>query len=236
VSRIEVRPLLLRTIALLVLVNATAGIIVIVAGSGQVGSTEAHVLETTAFLSLAALLLLPCVLAFDAGRPEAFPYLPQVAAACLVVGFALAVYLVWDDPRGDTLTKVSASFAVAGGGMAHVCLLSLLRLRRHHVWLQVFASRLTLVLATLLINAFWTIPVEGGLEDWKVRLFVVVAILTAATSLLAALVERLSGSRSEPQEAAKRAAYCPNCGAALPEAQFRCAVCGAQFRIEFLDA
>jgi hypothetical protein len=236
VSRLEVRPLLFRTIALLVVVNATAGIIVIVAGSGQVGSTESNVLETTGFLSLGALLLLPCVLAYDAGRPETFPALPVIAGGCLVVGFGLAVYLVWADPTGDTLNKVAASFGVAGGGLAHVCLLSLLRVRRQHAWLQLLAAVLTLVLAALLINAFWTIPVEGGFDDWKVRLFAVVAILAAATSLLAALVDRLAAARPPVDAAPRRPTYCPNCGAPLSEGRLRCAACGARFRIEFLDA
>src|SRR5690606_1412424 len=75
-SGINVRALVFRAVALLVVVNATAGIIVIVSGSGQVGSTEAHVLETTGLLSLAVLLLLPCVLAHETKRFRTLTFLP----------------------------------------------------------------------------------------------------------------------------------------------------------------
>lgn len=235
-SGINVRALVFRAIALLVVVNATAGIIVIVSGSGQVGSTEAHVLETTGLLSLAVLLLLPCVLAHETKRFRTLTFLPALAAACIFAGFGLAVYLVWEDPIGDTPAKLAWSFGIAGGGLAHVCLLSLLTLRPGHEWVRLLAVGFTLCLAALLINAFWTIPVEGGFDDWKVRLFAVIAILAAATSLLAALVERIAGGGAARVLEPRRAAYCPNCGAGLPDGALQCGRCGARFRVEFMDA
>jgi hypothetical protein len=218
---------------MLVVVNATAGIIVIVAGSGQVGSTEAHVLETTGLLSLAALLMLPCALAYEAARPTAFPLLPAIAAGCLFAGFGLAVYLVWTDPNGDTAAKVAGTFGVAGGGLAHVCLLSLARMRAH-AWLQLLAASLTFAVAAMIISAVWTVPVEGGWDDWKVRAFAVVAILAAATSLLVPLVDRLAQAGDRQIVAQQRLRFCPACGAALPIDAAGCSVCGARFRVEFL--
>ena len=214
-SRLAVRPRVFRTIILLVVINATAGIIVIAGSGGQVGSTERHVLETTGLLSLAALLLLPCVLAYEAGRLKPFVLIPWSGAACLFIGFGLAVCLVWADPTGDTLNRIAATFGVAGGGLAHVSLLALVGMRRAYAWLQILASTLTLMLTALLVSAFWTNLDEGGFEDWKVRLFAVLAILAAATSLLVPVVDRLARSQVEDAVTPSRASYCPNCAAVL---------------------
>jgi hypothetical protein len=232
VRRLAFRPLVFRIIVLLVVINAAAGIIVIVAGSGKVGSTEAHVLETTGLLSLAALLLLPCALSYEAGRPGALPALPWLAASSIVAGFGLAVYLVWADPVDDTPRKVAASLCVSGAGLAHVCLLSLARMGRGHAWLQLLASGLTLLLAAILIGAFWTDLDDGGFEDWKVRSFAVVAILAAASSLLVPVVGRMA---SGGPAARRRPRYCPNCGSALDGAVDACPACGSRFRVEFVE-
>jgi hypothetical protein len=237
VRRFAVRPLVFRTIILLVVVNAAAGIAVIVGGSGQLGDTESNVLETTALLSLATLLCLPCVLAHEAGRPKPFTLLPSLAVSCLLIGTALGVYLAWDEAfSGDTDTRIAWSFGIAGVGLAHVCLLSLVRMQRRVVWLQLLAALLTAALAAMVISSIWTDIDEGGIEDWKWRAFIVAAILTAATSLLVPVTEHMLRSRVEPLGTPQRATYCPNCGAVLHMEEPRCLACGVRFRIEFLDA
>ena len=77
---------------------------------------------------------------------------------------------------------------------------------------------------------------DDGIDDWKVRLFIVVAILAAATSLLVPVVERLMRSRPEGTPFPDRPSYCPNCGAVLHMEEPRCLACGVRFRVEFLDA
>ena len=233
--RLAIRPLVFRTIILLVVVNATAGIAVIVAGSGsQVGGSEGKVLLTTGLLSLAALLFLPCVLAHEAGRPKPFTLLPSFAVSSLLIGFGLAVYLVWVDPSGDTPDKIAWSFGLAGGGLSHVCLLSLVRMRRSFVWLQFLAVVFTGAVTAMIISGFWTDFADEGISDWKWRVFIVTAILAAATSLVLPLVDRLL--RSRPESDRPRPSYCPNCAAVLHMEEPRCLACGARFRIEFLDA
>ena len=234
--RVAVRPLVFRTIILLVLVNATAGIIVIVAGDGQVGTTESNVLLTTGLLSLATLLFLPCVLAHEAGRPKPFTLLPSFAVSCILIGFSLAIYLVWADPDGDTADRVAWSFGIASAGLAHICLLSLVRMRRSMLGLQLLAVGLTAALTAMIVSAFWTEIVDDGVDDWKVRVFIVVAILSAATSLLVPVVDRMLRSRPEDAGTPRRPSYCPNCGAVLHMEDPRCLACGVRFRVEFLDA
>lgn len=234
--RVAVRPLVFRTIIALVVFNAAAGIIVVVTGDGQVGTTESNVLLTTGLLSLATLLFLPCVLAHEAGRPKPFTLLPSFAVSCILIGFGLGIYLVWADPDKDTLDKIAWSFGIAAVGLAHVCLLSLVRMRRSMLWLQLLAGLFTAALTAMIVSAFWTDLVDDGIDDWKVRLFIVVAILTAATSLLVPVVERLMRSRPEFAGAPTRPSYCPNCGAVLHMEEPRCLACGVRFRVEFLDA
>jgi hypothetical protein len=234
--RLPVRPLVFRTIIALVIVNATAGIVVIAAGSGQVGSTESHVLLTTGLLSLATLLALPCILAHEAGRPRPFTLLPSFAVSCLLIAVSLGIYVIWEEPDRDVLDKIAWSFGFAGAGIAHVCLISLVRMRRRWLWLQLLAILFTAALTAMIVSAFWTDLGDGGFDDWKVRLFTVVAILTAATSLLVSLVDRMLRSRPETPGTPRRPAYCPNCGAVLHMDDPRCLACGARFRVEYLDA
>jgi hypothetical protein len=147
--RLAIRPLVFRTIILLVVVNAAAGIAVIVAGGdSQIGDTESNILLTTGMLSLAALLLLPCVLAHEAGRPKPFTLLPSFAVSCLLIGFSLGIYLLWTDPSGNTPENIAWSFGIGGGGASFVCLISLVRMRRGFVWLQLLA----IVFSTVLIG------------------------------------------------------------------------------------
>ncbi len=231
-----VRPLVFRTIILLVVVNAAAGIAVIVAGSGtQIGTTESNVLETTGLLSLATLLFLPCVLAHEAGRPKPFTLLPSFAVSCLLIGFSMGVYLVWNDLNGDTPERIAWSFGIASAGMAHVCLLSLVRMRRRWLWLQLLAVLFTAAITAMIVSAFWTDIDEDGFEDWKWRVFIVVAILTASTSLLVPIVDRMLRSRPENPGTPRRPSYCPNCAAVLHMDEPRCLACGARFRVEFFD-
>lgn len=184
-------------------------------------------------LSLATLLLLPCAAAYEAGRPSAVPSVPYTGAACLLAGFGLAVFLVWEDPDRDTADRVAASLGVAGGALAHVSLLSLVNLRRRYLPLLLAATTFTAVLATMIVSAFWTDIGAGGFEDWEVRAFIVVAILAATTSFLVPLVERMS--RSQPaRDSPPESRFCPNCGSRLPNPESPCPACGARFRVEFL--
>lgn len=233
--RFSVRPLVFRTIILLVVVNATAGIAVIVAGSGtRVGATEENILLTTGLLSLAALLFLPCVLAHEAGRPKPFTLLPSFAVSCLLIGFGLGIYLVWDDPfNDDTELKVAWSFGVAAAGLAHICLLSLVRIWGRFIWLQLFAVLFTAALTAMIVSAFWTDIDDGGIEDWRWRVFIVTAILAAAASLLLPVVDHLLRSRPRNDGTPTRPTYCPNCAAPLHMEEPRCLACGARFRVEF---
>ena len=82
----------------------------------------------------------------------------------------------------------------------------------------------------------WTDIDEGGIDDWKWRAFIVTAILTAATSLLVPVVDRMLRSHPEYLGTPQRPSYCPNCGAVLHMDEPRCLACGIRFRIEFLDA
>jgi hypothetical protein len=235
--RLAIRPLVFRTIILLVVVNAAAGIAVIVAGSGsQIGDTESKVLLTTGLLSLTALLLLPCVLAHEAGRPKPLTLLPSFAVSCLLIGASLGVYLVWSDLTDDLPNKIAWSFGVAGGGLAHVCLVSLVRMRRSFVWLQLLAVLFTAALTAMILSAFWTDFADEDIDDWKWRAFIITAILAAATSLLVPVVALLLRSRPHGAGTPRRASYCPNCAAVLHMEEPRCLACGARFRVEFMDA
>ena len=109
-------------------------------------------------------------------------------------------------------------------------------MRRSLLWLQIPAVLSTAALTALIVGAFWTEFADADIDDWKWRLFIVVAILTAATSLLVPVVERMLRSRPEGAGIPRRPSYCPNCAAVLHMEEPRCLACGARFRVEFLDA
>ena len=177
------------------------------------------------------------MLAHEAGRPKPFTLLPSFAVSCLLIGFTLGVYLVWEDPTGDTVEQIAISFGVAGGGLAHVCLVSMVRARRAVVvLLQAVAVVFTAAMTSMIIGAVWTDLDDADIEDWRMRTFIVTAILAAATSLLVPIVNLLLRSRPPHEGTPSRASYCPNCAAVLHMEEPRCLACGARFRVEFLDA
>jgi hypothetical protein len=225
-----IRPLVFRTIILLIGCNASAGIAAIVAGgSGQVGNTEAKVIYTTLLATGGAALVLPCFLAHEARRPRPLTVLPAFAVGTLLLGFGLCIAAVWTQ-HSNTFDNSTVSLALVGAAMAHLCLISLAQLRTRLIVLQLFAVVTTSILAGLIVKAVWA----GNVSDLYWSALAVDAILAAATTILVPVADRLARF-SPPLETPKSASYCPHCGAVLRTLtrDGLCQACGVRFRVDF---
>lgn len=227
-----IRPLVFRTIILFVVVNAAVGIAMVVAGGDdQLGDTDGNVLLTTLTVSGAGLLMLICFLAFEARRPVILPAFPAFVVATILIGLVLVVLHIWVDVDSEPVANGTATIAVVAVASSHICLLSMARIRLTFAWLPLLAVIFTVGLAASIVYIVWNDDREA--LHW--RILAVLAILTAATSVLVPIVDRfLRGHPGRGSGTPRRPSYCPNCGAVLHMDEPSCLACGARFRVEFL--
>lgn len=207
-----------------VVVSALLGIAALLIG--EFGELQAKVLLTTVSVSAFSICALCCAALFETGRATALP-----AAGILIGGLGglLVVCGIWGEPGSEGYWKTAGSFAVVGVAIAHMCLLSLARLKSGHAW-ALWAAYATIGLLTLMIvRAIWYEPEEETFFRWMG----VDAILVTALSILIPVLHRLGGGPSEPFPDEGRACrvVCPGCGA--EETRFlgriQCAHCGCVF-------
>ncbi len=228
---VMMRPLVFRSILLLIVCATASGIGAMVASrSGQLDVTEARIIYTALLATGAATLLLPCFLAHEARRPYPLTVFPGFAVATLLLGFALCIAAVWTN-YSVTFDHSAESIALIGAAMAQVCLISLARLRRKLVLLQFVSVLLTGALVALLVNLVW----QHDSSDAYRRLLAVAGGLAVVSTLLVSLVDRLTRAWPQPFETPKVASYCPHCGAVLRtlSREGRCQACGMRFRVRF---
>jgi hypothetical protein len=219
------KQVLLRLLIASVIVNAIAGVAVLL--QGDLGAQEARVVGTTATITAATLLFMPCIALFESRRamvaPLAGSLVIPIAAAMVVAG-------VWlDDPSGN-YWRTTGSLVTAGVALAYVCLLELPRLEEGLLWIRYLASGLAIVFALEVLAAVWSeYPGETG-----ARVLGITAILLTAATVLVPILQRTRAPTRVQWRGAL--AFCPACGAALREAaqEARCRSCGARFRVEFL--
>jgi hypothetical protein len=227
------RSLVLKITVGFVLLNAAAGIFALLAGgSGGIGESETRILLTTLTISVAGFILLPCVIAVEAGSLGSPPVLPALAGLTSIVGFGMLIVGIWTEPADDDAWRMTASVIVVGAAGSFACLLSLAR-SRSIAWLRTLAYALVLLLATELLVGIWG-HIDSDSAFW--RAIGVTAILLLAASLLLPVMQRGGGRTAEALLDA--VAYCPRCGAAIDAAEStaRCPRCDARFRVEYLPS
>jgi DNA-directed RNA polymerase subunit RPC12/RpoP len=94
---------------------------------------------------------------------------------------------------------------------------------------------LVIVLAAMFLPLIWEV---GDDNEWYGRSLGVVAVLTAAFTLLVPILHRASRGEIVREEAEIAVRFCPRCGSRLAEqagegAEIGCARCGARFAVRF---
>ncbi len=228
---VMMRPLVLRSIVLLIVCATASGIGAAAASrSGEIGERDARIIYTALLATGGATLLLPCFLAHEARRPYPLTVFPGFAVATLLLGFGLSIAAVWSN-YGATFDHSAESITLIGAAMAHICLISLVRLRRKLIALQLVSISITSVLVALLVNLLW----QHDMSDAYRRLVEVIGVAAAVSILLVPTVHRLTRSWPQERETPKVASYCPHCGAVLRtlSRESRCQACSVRFRVRF---
>lgn len=216
-----------------VVVNATLGIAALL--SGDFGDLERNVLYTSLCVTGAGVLGLACAPAIDRRRLWPAPWLGILFA---IVGFALLIVAIWLDAPPGWVGQLGGTLLVAAAALAWASLVSLARLAPRFRWLTPAAVVLLAVLAGMFVPLIWEV---GGDDEWYGRMLGVVAVLTAAFTLLVPILHRASRAevaREEPELAVR---FCPRCGGRLAErveagAGGVCRRCGVQFTVSFDDS
>jgi hypothetical protein len=212
-----------------VVVSALLGIAALLIG--QFGELQVKVLLTTVTISAFSICALCCAAFFETRRGVALPLTGILLGA---VGGVLVVSGIWSEPGNETYWKTAGSFSVVAVAIAHMCLLSLARLREGHAW-ALWAAYVTIgVLAGLIVYAIWGEPDEETFFRWMG----VDAILATALSILIPVLHRLGSVAAEalPDEGRACRVVCPSCG--VEETHFlgriQCNRCGCVFVVRVL--
>jgi hypothetical protein len=231
----SLRSLLLRALALLVLVNAAAGVIALATGgSNGLGEVGWRVIYTTVALTVAGFALLPCVVAWESGRLGRKPWLAAGIAICNVAAGGVILAGIWTSAESESFWQPAATLIAIALTLCYGCLLSLVALRAGHIWLRLFALALAATLASEVVATIWN---EDLWSDAYIRTLAITAILMLTSSILLPVMQRIS-RQQEPGSAPMAANFCPVCGAAISAStgSASCSGCGSRFRIEFLSA
>jgi hypothetical protein len=209
-----------------VAVNAVLGIAALLVG--DFSETHGRVLGTSLSVTGALLLGLACLPAWERERLGA---LPLVGAALGAAAFALVVVSIWTGGDSDVLGKAMGTLMTLAVGCALACVLALPPLAPPHRPVLLAALVLTAIAAGFLVGAIWIEPESG----WYPRLFGVVGVLLAATSVSVPVVGRIDRAAVEQGTNATVVAFCPFCGASVVEgSEPTCDGCGRRFSVRAL--
>ncbi len=208
-----------------IVISAILGILVIVLGA--FGDFELRVLLTSLCVSGSSVLIVPCALARERRRLTVLAPLGALASA---IGFGMFIAAIWmDDIYDEDYWRTAFSLIIAAASIAHVSLLFVARLAARFRWVTSLGALASLTLAGQWIFLIWGGDVES---IWFFRLFGVLVILIAATTLAVPILHLIT-RMSEPAGRGFPIHFCPGCGAALA-ADFgavECVRCGATYTI-----
>ncbi len=213
-----------------IVVNAALGIAALV--SGDFGDLERKVLLTSLCVSGAGVIGLSCAPGID--RRRLWP-LPWAGLVLGVAGFAVLVVSIWLDDPSENVLRTGGTLLVIAGALAWGSLVSLAGLAPRFRWVMPVAVVAVMALAGMFVPLLWEAAQDA---EWYGRSLGVVAVLTAAFTLLVPILHRAGRGELAREEVAAAVRFCPRCGGRLSErveadAGSTCARCGAWFMVSF---
>lgn len=216
------RPLLALVLAAIA-VTAALGLYAVL--SSDFGDTQGKILATSAATSVASILALACMPAWD--RRLLGPVPPLVAGLVLLALVMLVVGVWREDYYGDEHWDLFFTVLLLALCGVLTSLLALARLAPRYRWTFYATISLTLCLTLLGIIALWK---ENPSDDFA-RLAGAVAVLSAAFVLAVPVLSR--ASRDDEPGPASDLGHCPRCGRRLARAG-ACDGCGARFEVRYM--
>ncbi len=215
------RATFLKTILILVAINAGIGIFALL--GGEMGETGGKILGTSLLATMGAVISLVCAPAASAGRAWWWPRLGMVAAA---VSAGMFIFAMWTEP-GDNFFMAAATVLVFSITAALISLLSAWPGSGALRWVRGAASALTVLAGAMIVTSMWA---DNDLPEGYWRWFGVVMVLFAAAAIATPVVHRMS-AQTEPT----LLTHCPFDGTSVPGLvgkTTKCPSCGRKYEVE----
>ena len=168
-----------------VAVSAVFAIAVII--FGDFGDFEVRVMMTTLTITAASILGLACGAAIEAGKARIHPYAGIAASFLSAVALFLIIWNALDDSK--VFIKSTMTAVIVAAVCSHISLLSLARLDPRFKWSWAAAFVIDWVLAGIILYLMWF---EHGDNELVFRILAVLAILTAAVTVMTPVFHKLS--------------------------------------------
>lgn len=197
------------------------------------GDTQGKVLGTSASISVASILVLACVPAWERGR---VPPLPAVGAGLTIIALLLVVIGVWSERDDSHYWRLFGTVLMLALWCVLTSLLVLARLPARQRWTFFAAAGFTLALALVGIGAMWADTTSSGTG----KLAGALAVLSASFLLVVPVLSRAGrGEVAAEEQRSDGRGFCPRCGARAAgdavKQTVACGRCGARFRVAYED-
>lgn len=227
-SKSRVAVVLRRVIIASVTVGALLAIVALL--GGDFGTTQGKIIGTSFSLAGGGVLVLACASAWERGRLGPLPAIGSIAST---VGVVMLVVAIWAEPYSEPYVKTLGTAFIVGGAVALLSLFELARVSPRLRWLVDGARALLGIVAAFSIGLIWW----NDPAEWAIRLFGVVAVLLAASTVSVLAMHLAGGQPRQPSRrpAGDRVRFCPMCGMpadAAPGSPVTCQECGSQFTVE----
>ena len=192
------------------------------------GDLQRNVLGTSAAITVASVLGLACLPAWERRR---LGPVPLIGVCGIVVGFTFIVVGMWSEPGNGWFWRTMGSFLIVGLWGVLSSLLALAGLAPRYRWVLSTAVTLSFLLGALGLGGIWS---ERSSSAYA-RIVAVCAVLVAAFVVAVPVLHR--AGRDEAPEEKATTAFCPICGSPAPgtdQEPITCASCGVRFRVRIL--
>jgi hypothetical protein len=210
-----------------IVLNAALGIYAVL--TPDFGAIQGKILGTSLCVTGAVLLALACEPAWE--RRLLGP-VPIAGASLGLLGFSLAIVLIWAEPEGETLGRMMGTILVLSGAAVVASLLALSRLTPGHTW--VLRGALALLVAGAVMTS--VLPWLSDPGEWYLRTFGAVMIALAALVVTMPVLHWVDrGALAAAPAAGDTVRFCPYCGRELRgavDADLSCRRCGRAFTVE----
>ncbi len=204
---------------------------------GRWGETEARILLTTLSLSFCSVTALASAAAFARGRGFPLAYGTSIAGVTVSIAtFLLLMGAIWLDADNEPYVKTVAIAGILSFSLGQACLLGLVRLPRHLLW--VFWLTLCAI-AALAAVASGMIVFEAD-EEIFFRILGILGILDGCGTLTMPILARLHGASGKEQMGLEMgneiSLACPQCDGhgRYPLGDIVCVKCGLKLRVSVM--
>ncbi|MBC7910883.1 MAG: hypothetical protein H7Y30_10315 [Pyrinomonadaceae bacterium] len=223
-----------------VVLSALLGILAIL--SDSFGWLEVRIVLTTVTISLASICALADAALWESKRGKA---LAAVGLALSLLAALMLIVAIWYEPSIEhkRFWRLTVHLVVLAVSTAHVCLLSLAKLKARYAWARVTAYVVIYSLAFLIILMFeFSIDSRAMFQAVGIN-----SILVAAVSIIIPVLHRLSKADLKEEsdkvsagegEQTWRQVICPKCGVEQFKAlgEITCQDCQCKFIVKILDS